>query len=89
VRNPQGYGVVTSPEFPYQVEHDTFTCFHCQRVEIVAPFKNPEDIGGFCKVCSHLICARCASMGMCRPWLEQLERIEAKNRFLRSAGLGE
>ena len=68
-------------------EQDSFTCHHCQRVVLVAPRQKGEDIGGMCKVCMGLICPVCVGEGRCETWEKKMERQEARERFLRSAGL--
>lgn len=68
-------------------EQDSYTCFHCQRVVMVQPRQKGEDVGGYCGVCKKLICPVCVGKGSCNPWQEQMAKIEARERFLRSAGL--
>lgn len=41
-----------------------------------------------CHRCWQLICPQCHADGRCIPFLAQLERIESRDIFLRSAGLG-
>lgn len=86
MRKPQGYAVWTDP-YATTTERDTVTCNHCQKVGIVKPRQDPADMGGMCKVCMALICSRCVGMGACTPWEETLERVEARDRFLRAAGI--
>lgn len=81
----QGYATITSPDGG-MVESDTFTCAHCQRIVHVAPRANPADVGGLCKVCMGLICPRCVGR-RCAPWEKKLQKMEARERFLRSAGV--
>lgn len=88
--NPGGYATWTSPES--LTERDTFTCGHCNNIVIVPPKANPSDLGGMCKSCMKLICPKCTALwnrtNKCTPFEKQLEKIEARARFLRSAGLG-
>lgn len=67
-------------------EQDSFTCGHCQQVILVKPKQKGEDVGGLCKICMSLICPVCAGKLTCDPWEKQMERIESRSRFLRSAG---
>ena len=69
-----------------QGEVDSFTCFHCQHVVMVPVKANPEDIGGFCKICTKLICKYCLRKG-CTPWEKKMEKMEARYDALRSYGL--
>lgn len=99
MRNPQGYATIISPmrsaaklgglhceEVREGVsEYDTFTCFHCNRVTHVKPRMDPADLGGMCKICYKLICARCVDKG-CDPFEEKLKRAEARQEALRSYG---
>lgn len=73
MRNPGGYGQAFGPLG--NVEHDTFTCKHCQRVMIVLPKAKPEDVGGFCKLCAALICPTCVGLG-CKPYEEEMRELE-------------
>ena len=61
-------------------ERDTFTCGHCNRVVIVEPFSSASDCGGFCRMCSTLICGACA-VKECSPFEEMLERMERRDKF--------
>ena len=81
----KGYAVVLGPDG--NVERDTITCFHCQRVVFIQPGADPSSLGGFCRVCMRHICGPCATQGSCRPFEKQLEQMEAKDRLLRSIGI--
>jgi len=96
LRNPGGYGVESGPDGKLVRELDSFTCFHCQKVSFVKPFEKPEDAGGLCKICMRLICKWCvgraeqAAPGRgCIPFEKRLDQMEARERFLRSAGIME
>jgi hypothetical protein len=65
----------------------TFTCAHCQRVVFVTPGCSPVDLGGLCPNCNGLICPCCAGLKVCNPWEKQMEKMEARSRFLHDAGL--
>lgn len=86
MRNPGGYAVWTEADGGI-VERDSFTCRHCQFVVFVPPRTDPANLGGLCKQCMGLICPKCVAQGTCTPFEKALEKMEAKDRFLRSAGL--
>lgn len=84
-RSSAGRGTESGPD---GTKHeDFFVCFHCQYTTFVKPRQDPADTGGLCKVCMHLICAKCVVKGNCIPWEKKMEWMEARQRFLRSAGL--
>lgn len=87
---PQGYGVLTGPDGNVK-EADSFTCHHCQRIVFVKPRCSPSDAGGWCSICAKLICSPCLGRmsrgGGCVPWEKKMEKMEARDRFLRSAGI--
>ncbi len=102
MRSPGGYGVLSSP-VPSKVwfdpdrkdverapagvfETDTFSCFHCSRVVRVKPKMDAADIGGLCKLCMKHICKHCVGKS-CVPFEKKLERMEARERALRSYGV--
>ena len=87
---PGGYALVLDPDAKGGValERDTFSCSHCQRVVFVTPFAAASECGGWCGNCAKPVCGDCADRGVCVPWERVMERIEARDRFLRSAGLG-
>lgn len=87
MRRPGGYGVITSPDGVE--EHDTFTCFHCNKVVIVLPKAAPETIGGMCYQCMKLVCPTCVDLGTCTPFEKRLEAIERRADALRSYRVGE
>lgn len=86
MRKPQGYATIVEPG-RQTVEIDTFTCAHCNRIVHVKPRANPEDVGGLCKMCMGLVCPSCMANAACDVFEKKLERIEARDRFRRSAGL--
>lgn len=85
MRRPGGYSILTDPDAS-PVERDTFSCQHCNRVVTVQPRCDPADLGGFCTVCAGLICPACSGKG-CDPLEKKLERMEHRDRMLRSYGL--
>lgn len=100
MRRPQGYLIVTDPDVPGQLERDTITCSHCQRVIFIKPGTGAtvylfpqvdgrvvEKMGAFCRLCMAAICLRCHHQGGCAPWEQQMEAMESRERFRRSAGL--
>lgn len=98
---PQGYAVIADPDAPMPVlERDTVTCGHCQRIvetkagtvaTVYLVFDGQryhEEPGAGCRVCMRAICLPCYEKGTCTPWERRMEAIEARDRFLRSAGIG-
>lgn len=86
MRSPGGYAVITGPDGTQ--EADTFTCKHCQKIVHTRPLTDGTgDAGGLCKCCMGMICGPCVDRGICVPWEKAFEKIEARDRFLRSAGL--
>ena len=83
---PQGYATLVGPASP-ALEADTFTCGHCQYVVHVRPLADAADSGGLCKCCMKLICGPCVDKGTCTPWEKTFEKMEARDRFLKSAGI--
>ena len=79
-----GYLITTGPTGVF--EADTFTCCHCNRIVIVKANASASDSGGWCCNCSKPICGAEPCM-TCTPYERQMERAEARDRFLRSAGL--
>lgn len=65
---------------------ETFTCGHCNFVTKVMPRCDPADAGGFCKVCTRLICKGCAGALRCDVIEKKLERSEARGAAIRSYG---
>lgn len=77
MRNPGGYGIVTSPvptkvDFGQgRVEHmragvletDTFSCGHCGRITAVRAFTDAADVGALCKKCMKVVCRKCVNEG--------------------------
>lgn len=86
MRNPGGYGQIFG-DWRETEEHDTFTCFHCNKIVIVKVKCAPEDLGGLCKQCMKLICSACVNKGNCDPLEKKLEREEARYHALKSYGL--
>ena len=80
------YSIIFQPDAPPQ-ESDSFTCGHCTRVVFVQPGHRADDLGGLCKQCMSLICPVCVQTGKCDPWEKKMEEMEARSRFLKSAGL--
>jgi hypothetical protein len=85
-RSASGRGAESGPDgTEYE---DFFVCFHCQYTTFVQPKEDPANLGGLCKICMKLICAKCVAKNTCTPWEKRMEKMEARQRFLNSAGLG-
>lgn len=63
-----------------KTEHDTITCAHCNRIVILVPKK---ECFGTCLMCYKPICLNCTKVGKCLPFEEKLNRIEARDQYLR------
>lgn len=66
-------------------ETDTFTCAHCNKMVIVKPKCDPDDLGGMCRLCMKMVCPTCVDLG-CTPFEKRLEAIEKRDRARRSYG---
>lgn len=80
----RGYFEFNGPDGQTVVE--SFTCGHCNFVTQVPPRMDPADMGGFCRMCTRLICAGCASAMTCDVIEKKLERAEARGEAIRSYG---
>jgi hypothetical protein len=73
-----GYAVSTDLEGRVS-EADSFTCAHCNSVTLVRAGQRAADLGGFCRLCSKLICSKCAG-GDCTPFEKKLQQMEERAR---------
>jgi hypothetical protein len=93
---------VLDPDAPngIGVERSTATCCHCQHIIFLKPGSGysvyliyegkgryREEPGAFCGRCMAPVCLSCHADGRCRPWEQQLEIIESRDRMLRAMGL--
>jgi hypothetical protein len=62
-------------------ECDTFTCCHCNRIVRVPVKVRPEDLGGFCTMCSKPVCPQCHAKGSCTPFEKWLDKVEARRSY--------
>lgn len=85
MRRPQAFSFLSDPDAP-TIEHDCFTCFHCQKIVEVEPMCDPADAGGICNNCHRLICPKCVARETCTPWEEQMRLMMARQDALRSYG---
>jgi DNA-directed RNA polymerase subunit RPC12/RpoP len=83
MRGTSGYATLYDPDFKggHPKEADTFTCAHCNSIVHVKPRAPLEDMGGYCTVCSSLICLKCVGTGTCDPFEEKLKRMEARRSY--------
>ena len=80
---PKGYAVLSDPDVG-TVEHDTFTCKHCQRIVEVPHKGTPDQVGGICYQCWGLVCPKCLSDPVCKPFEQKCREMEAQYHALRS-----
>lgn len=82
-----GYGTMTGPCGTVTYEADTATCRHCNYVWFVRTTRGKDaSPGGWCGMCSAMICDRCAGQP-CKPFEKRLDEMEARDRSLRSMGI--
>lgn len=86
MRNAHGTAIITDRETGKQQFMDTMVCRHCQRITHVKPKQSPSELGGFCAVCSGLICSGCVGKG-CDEIQRKLDRQEASYHARRSYGI--
>ena len=86
MRRAQGYATWVGGGTQDHVERDTFTCAHCNVVVFVDPKPSAQSQLGYCRPCMKPICKPCTGKG-CRPFEAKLATMEARDRFLRSAGI--
>ena len=75
--NAGGYGVITDIDGSIE-EHDTFTCVHCNRVQLVRPGSGTQR--GYCRLCDAPVCGHKNCME-CVPFLKKLERHERREEL--------
>lgn len=68
---PRGYFIMSGGE-GRDIEHDTFTCVHCNRVVMVVD----KTTGGWCLKCCANICDTCTEDGRCIPFEKQCQAME-------------
>src|SRR5690242_16119948 len=93
-KNSEGVGELTAP-YGETTAIKTYSCGHCGGIGFVKPEEAPQQFlivrsfepPAVCHRCWTLVCPRCHAKGNCLPMEAQLEKIEAHDRFLRSAGL--
>ncbi len=68
------------------VEYDTFTCNHCQRIVKIHPMCDPVELGGRCSSCDGLLCQKCASKLNCNHIEKRLEIMERRSALISAMG---
>lgn len=90
MRNPGGYRLITE-DGRANIENDTFTCHHCNGIVIVPPGQIMLTTGATCRACMRQVCDRCAGEMdrtlKCTPFEAKMERMESRDRLLRSLGI--
>ena len=105
MRNAGGSGLWTDKDSGHvQLELDTITCCHCNKVVFVKPGTGAtvylipdtqrigqwnEAMGAFCRLCMKAVCLACDAIGTCSPFERKIERLEARDRFARQALKGD
>lgn len=86
----KGYGVWSGTNgIDRDLEQDTITCAHCNKVIFIEVGKAPP--GGGCRKCGGMICDACVDLGVCKPIEQQLLELERSitKKLLRDANLRE
>ncbi len=99
---PQGYVTIVGnlDSVRPTIERDTVTCGHCQMLVFVKPgtasttylipqLQGPdiEEPGAMCRVCMRAVCLRCHDKGNCEVWEKKIEKMEARQRLFKAAGI--
>lgn len=82
MKDPHGYVVAVGPDGVR--EADTVMCAHCGKHTTVAPATDPVELGGWCHPCGAYVCGPCNATGVCDPLEKKLNRMETRDRLLRS-----
>lgn len=82
----KGFRTVSGPNGTQEFE--TFTCAHCSHVVLVPHKAKPDDLGGICRPCMKMVCAKCCATGRCDPFEKKLKRMESRASFLQSVAGG-
>ena len=83
MRTRVGYSIVSGPDGT--IKEDTFTCVHCNNVVFIKKNASLAEMGGVCRLCMDHVCPACDAKGTCDPFEKKLERMEARDRLIRSA----
>jgi hypothetical protein len=97
MRSAGGYSVITEPG-KRDVEHDTFSCAHCNAITFTQPgWGKPLQVAvvrvdgsimmkdaGFCRKCYRHICPRCENKFECTPVEKRLD--DEEREWKRSRG---
>lgn len=77
-KRPGGYAHWFNGGEP-DIERDSVTCCHCNRVVFIEPLKPVEDFTGWCMCCMKFTCTdpRCAA---CTPFERTLDQMERRAR---------
>lgn len=91
---PTGYSIITDPDAPRPIEHDTFTCNHCRAITftkaghgvLTCAVIGPGGVVAMkevhkCRNCMQEICPRCEGKP-CVHWEKAMEEEEAAARRL-------
>lgn len=73
---PGGVGISYDP-VNGQVEVETSTCAHCQKITDIPNRRKMTEVVDFCRQCFRLICADCAGKP-CTPFIKKVEAMEEK-----------
>lgn len=82
---PGGVGQYFGPEG--QVEIETSTCAHCNRITDIPNRRKMHEQVDICRSCMKLICLECADKP-CTPFMKRVEEAEERGYRLRQMGIG-
>lgn len=77
-RRPGGYAHWFNGQGP-DLEKDSVTCCHCNRVVFLDPLRPVEEFTAWCMRCMKFTCLACADRE-CVPFEKKLEEIERARR---------
>lgn len=78
-KKPGGYALWFNGDGP-NIERDSVTCCHCNKVVFIDPLRPIEEFTGWCMACMKFICFQCVERGECAPLERQLEQMEKAHR---------
>jgi hypothetical protein len=66
---------------------ETYTCCHCNNVHEYVDNVGKKVVVNGCGMCQKPVCPACHKVGTCTPFEKKLDRIEARDKLFREAGI--